>query len=122
MTSTIATVIKTQEELDKIIELHDAWLMGKPEGVRADLNEYSIFGCDLSHKNLSGASMDYTMFVNCNLTESVLVSINSDTIRFENCKIDNMDIRGNISTNIICTDSDPSSIITDLGYRRLIIE
>lgn len=47
----------TQQEINKILGLHKAWLNGDENGVRADLR-----GANLIEANLRGADLDYSAF------------------------------------------------------------
>lgn len=57
----------TQQEINKILELHKAWLNGDKNGVRADLSRAGLSGADLRRAdlrgaNLRGADLDYSAF------------------------------------------------------------
>ena len=47
----------TQSEINKILELHKAWLNGDENGVRANLRRADLCGADLRRANLSGANL-----------------------------------------------------------------
>lgn len=47
----------TQSEINKILELHKAWINGDESGTRANLR-----GADLRGANLSEANLDYSAF------------------------------------------------------------
>lgn len=47
----------TQSEINKILELHKAWLNGDENGVKANLSE-----ADLRGANLRWADLDYSVF------------------------------------------------------------
>ena len=49
----------TQEELNKILELHQKWLDDDPDGVRADLSYADLTLADLSGVDLKGADLSY---------------------------------------------------------------
>lgn len=62
----------TQSEINKILELHKAWLNGDENGVKANLSEADLREADLRWANLSeadlseadlrGADLDYSVF------------------------------------------------------------
>ena len=67
----------TQEELDKVLELHKKWVKNEPEGKRAVLSCESLVGkklcgadlrhidfcnTDLRHADFRGANIDYSAF------------------------------------------------------------
>lgn len=67
----------TQEELDKVLELHKKWVKNEPEGKRAVLSYESLVGkklcgadlrhidfcnTDLRHADFRGANIDYSAF------------------------------------------------------------
>jgi hypothetical protein len=47
----------TPEELKEVLDLHAAYLQGKPEGKRANLYRANLSGADLYRANLSGANL-----------------------------------------------------------------
>ena len=55
--------MRTQEELNRVLELHKKWLNGEYGGVRADLR-----GVDLSEADLYGANLDEVNLSGANLT------------------------------------------------------
>ena len=61
----------TKEELEKILNLHEKWLNGGKDGVRADL-----FGVNLSKANLSKANLSEANLSEANLSEANLCRSN----------------------------------------------
>ena len=49
--------IFTKEELNEILRKHVFWLLGDPDGERADLSRADLSGADLSRANLSRANL-----------------------------------------------------------------
>ena len=47
----------TQNELDKILKLHEKWLYGEKDGRRANLSYANLTGADLTSANLTGANL-----------------------------------------------------------------
>lgn len=57
----------TQEELNKILELHQKWLDDDPDGVRADLSYADLTLADLSGVDLKGADLSYADLIDVDL-------------------------------------------------------
>ena len=63
----------SDEELRKILNLHEKWLRGGKDGVRADLSWTNLSDMDLSHVNLIGANLDFSVLaIYCNAYSSYL--------------------------------------------------
>lgn len=56
-----------QHEIEKVLELHELWLNGFPEGKRADLS-----GQDLSGQNLSSVDLSEAVLVGTDFTDALL--------------------------------------------------
>lgn len=61
----------TKEELKNILDLHEKWLNGEPDGVRAELRDV-----DLSYNNLSSKDLREVCLENVILEESSLLKVN----------------------------------------------
>ena len=61
----------TQDDLNKILELHEKWLNNDEDGVRADLR-----GANLSYSDLSGANLRGATLFRANLTKTNLKGVN----------------------------------------------
>ena len=71
----------TQNELDKILKLHEKWLYGEKDGRRANLSYANLTGADLtgadlSYANLTGANLTGADLTDVNLTGANLTYIN----------------------------------------------
>jgi uncharacterized protein YjbI with pentapeptide repeats len=76
----------SQEEMDKIVNLHKTWLLNSQQGARAvlirtDLTGLSLIGVDLScaiivESDLSGVDLSRSTLRKINLTESLLYKTN----------------------------------------------
>ncbi|SHL06008.1 pentapeptide repeat-containing protein [Fibrobacter sp. UWH4] len=69
----------TQEELDKIIELHQHWLKNDCEGwenMKANLRGANLYGADLSGANLSEANLSDANLYEANLSDANLSGAN----------------------------------------------
>ena len=66
-----------EAELNKILSNHKLWLMGEPNGIRADFSgvdlEYAnLSGADLGYADLSGANLEYTNLSGADLYDADL--------------------------------------------------
>jgi uncharacterized protein YjbI with pentapeptide repeats len=66
----------SDEELRKVLNLHEKWLKKEEDGVRADLSETDLSNKDLSYTNLTAANLDYALLENSDLRCSFLNSTN----------------------------------------------
>jgi hypothetical protein len=57
-----------QEELNRILELHEKWLNGEEDGERADLTGANLQGANLSGANLQGAKLTGANLQGANLS------------------------------------------------------
>ena len=80
----------TQNELDKILKLHEKWLYGEKDGRRANLNNV-----DLKNTNLAGAILSNADLTGANLTSADL----------SNANLVNADLAGAILSNADLTDA-----------------
>ena len=76
----------TQQELKNALELHEKWLLNKPDGVKldlrhADLSYANLSGVNLSGANLSGADLSWTNLKNANLR---FANLNGANLRYAN--------------------------------------
>ena len=58
----------TQNEVDKILKLHEKWVNGEKDGRRANLNNADLKNTNLSYANLIGADLSYANLSNTDLT------------------------------------------------------
>ena len=58
----------TQNELDKILKLHEKWVNGEKDGRRANLNNVDLKNTNLSYANLAGDDLSYANLSNTDLT------------------------------------------------------
>ena len=73
----------TEEELKKILKFHKMWLIGKEDGVRANLSGANLSYADLSYADLrnadlSGANLSYANLRNADLRDADLRDIQYD--------------------------------------------
>lgn len=57
-----------QDELNRILELHEKWIKGEDGGVKADLMNADLLGADLSSANLSSANLSGANLSGANLS------------------------------------------------------
>ena len=88
----------SKEELAEILQKHNLWLQGDPEGKRADL-----YGSDLSYSNLSGSDLSYSNLSGSNLSGSNLSGSNLYGSDLRGSNLSGSDLcgsnLGNISSN-----------------------
>jgi Uncharacterized low-complexity proteins len=81
----------TQEDLDKVLELHKKWLSNEEGGERANLSEVNLswknlVGANLRGANLRGADLRWAKLVGSNLRWANLVGANLSGAYLENIK------------------------------------
>lgn len=86
----------TQEELNKILELHKKWLFQEEDGVRADLSGADLSGLDLSYKHLREINL-----TGANLTRADLTGVN---LSRANLTYANLSYAKLSDTGLICAD------------------
>ena len=62
----------TQEEMKSLLELHEKWILNKPDGVRLDLSD-----ADLRDANLKGANLRFADLSGADLSDSDLSWLNT---------------------------------------------
>lgn len=82
-----------QEELDDILEKHEAWLLGEPEGIKADFHNMNLrgldfrgsdlHGVDFSGADLTGADLHYCNCERCNFVGANLAEADLHLSFFE---------------------------------------
>ena len=87
----------TQEELNKVLELHRKWLDDDPDGVCADLSNVDLRGLDLigvnlrfanlSGADLRGANLGYTDLRGANLSGADLSNTNLKGVNLSNANL-----------------------------------
>ena len=65
-----------KEDIVRTLELHQKWLAGEPDGVRADLSEANLRGANLSGADLSEANLRGANLRGANLSEANLRGAN----------------------------------------------
>ena len=63
----------TKEELEKILNLHEKWLNGDEDGVRADLSRANLSGANLREADLSEANLSGAYLREADLSEADLI-------------------------------------------------
>ena len=76
----------SDEELRKILNLHEKWLRGE-DGIRADLSCTDLKDMDLSYANLTAANLDYTILENSDLSYSFLSRANLSCANLKNANL-----------------------------------
>ena len=74
----------SDEELRKVLNLHEKWLKDEEDGVRADLGWTDLSNRDLSHVNLSFANLDYAILENSDLSYSIFTGTNFSYAKLKN--------------------------------------
>ena len=86
-----------QKELDEILEKHEKWLAGEPDGERAIINDCDLYGLDLSGRNMRYCDLSYCDLRSCDLSGSDLrkckiigSEMSNSNLRF--CNMSNSDL------------------------------
>ena len=79
----------TQEELNKVLELHKLWVRDKKEGVYADLRDANLEDADLRNANLRGANL-----VGATLRDAALLGANLRGANLEDADLVGADLVG----------------------------
>lgn len=77
----------SDEELRKILNLHEKWLRGGKDGVRADLSWTNLSDMDLSHVNLIDANLDFSVLENSDLSYSDFTGANFFCANLKNANL-----------------------------------
>ena len=78
-----------QKELDKIIKLHEEWIVGNCDGKYVDFSN-----TDLSNTNLNGVNLNYINFNNANLANANLSNTNLGFANLIDTDLSNTDLSG----------------------------
>ena len=94
----------TQDDLNKILELHKKWLNGDPDGKRAYLSRSNLRGsnlrgsdlrdCDLRDCYLSGSNLSGCNLSGCNLRGSDLSDCDLSRSNLSGCDLSGSDLSG----------------------------
>lgn len=77
----------SDEELRKILNLHEKWLKGEEDGIRADLGWTDLRNMNLSHTNLTAANLDYAILENSDLSRSDFIRTNLSCANLKNANL-----------------------------------
>lgn len=77
----------SDEELRKILNLHEKWLRGEEDGIRADLGWTDLRNMNLFHTNLSAANLDYAILENSDLSRSDFIRTNLSCANLKNANL-----------------------------------
>lgn len=77
----------SDEELRKILNLHEKWLRGEENGIRADLSWTNLSNMDLSHVDLTDANLDYAILENSDLSCSDFTRANFSCANLKNANL-----------------------------------
>ena len=72
----------TQEEMKSLLELHEKWILNKPDGVKldlrhADLSDADLRGANLSDADLRGADLRWANTINTEGLDVICVQLNT---------------------------------------------
>lgn len=103
-----------QAELDKIIAKHEAFRLGRSNGVRATLAHYDLShlvfrGRDLSHADFTGSVFFEADLENATLDFSLLYACDLRKANFRNASLVRADLRGACLRGAIMTGADLTS-------------
>lgn len=77
----------SDEELEEVLNLHEKWLRGEKDGIRADLSWTDLKDMDLSYANLIAANLDYAILENSDLSYSFLNRANLSCANLKNVNL-----------------------------------
>lgn len=107
----------TQEELNKILELHQKWLNDDPDGYPADLSDTDLSGVDLN-----GADLRYACLFRANFSNANLFRVSLRHARVVNTNLSGADLRRSDLRYAYLIDTDLSNADlsnADLNYTDL---
>ena len=84
----------TQDDLNKIIELHKKWLNGDPDGKRAYLRGSDLSGSDLSGSDLRGSDLSGSDLSGCDLRRCDLSDSNLSGSNLSGSDLSGSDLSG----------------------------
>jgi len=84
----------TQDELNKVIELHEKWLGGDSDGVRANLQGTDLRWANLRGANLRGADLQGTDLQAANLRGANLQGADLRWANLQGADLQGADLRG----------------------------
>ncbi|MEW6597246.1 MAG: pentapeptide repeat-containing protein [Pseudomonadota bacterium] len=85
----------SQKDLDAVLDRHERFLRGQPDGARALVKMADLSGLDLSRRNLSGMDFTGALMRNCYLVQAKLVAATGYA-----CDLSGADLRGADMTRI----------------------
>jgi len=127
--------INSQEDLDKVLEIHRGWVemvlnpkvaiaSGRANLQGLDLRAYELTGVNLSGANMSGTNLQGVDLTGANLTvtnlrHALMQACNLKGARLIKTKIEDADLRGADLTDAILLDVDLTLAITEDDDKRL---
>ena len=106
-----------QEELQKILKLHEKWLNGEDGGVKADLSGANLSGANLSDANLNGADLRDATLCYADLSDADLNDANLSGADLNDANLRGANLR---SANLSGADlRDANLCYADLCYADL---
>lgn len=108
----------TGEELKNILDLHEKWLNGEPDGVQAELRDVNLSGIYLADKNLSKAFLCHVI-----LKGSILDNTNLKHTRLLYVNLEHSSLRNtNLESAMLCKVNFSDSNIGGANFCNSVLE
>ncbi|MED9880682.1 MAG: pentapeptide repeat-containing protein [Ruminococcus sp.] len=108
----------TDEELKNILNLHEKWLNGEPDGVQANLHDVDLTGIYLINKNLSWASLHHVI-----LKHSILDNANLKHVNLLNVNLEYSSLRNtNLESAVLCKVNFSDANIIGANFCNAVLE
>ena len=108
----------TYEELANILNLHEKWLNGEPDGVRASLHDVDLTGVYLINRNLSWAFLRHVI-----LKRSILDNTNLKHANLLNVNLEYSNLRNtNLESALLCKVNFSDANIRGANFCNAVLE
>ena len=94
-----------QDELNRILELHEKWIKDEEGGVKANLSDADLSGADLRYANLIGADLEHANLSGADLSDADLGIADLRYANLRHADLSDADLRGACLDNVKCNDA-----------------
>ena len=112
----------TKTEFDQILDLHEKWLRGESEGVKADLTNANLTNANLTGANLTNANLTGADLTNANLTHADLFRANLTHADLSGANLTHADLSKADLSDANLANADLSNAVIDEANKNNIIE
>lgn len=128
----------TQNEMNEILKLHEMWLKGEKNGVRARIEERDLFGLNMIGANLQHAiitrsfikncNMDYANMLNANIINTTIAYSSMNNVVLTSSSIVNVNMTEismqgtNLHKAIICESTIQGCDIKESNFERITLK